>query len=426
MLTVKDKYLYSKGRRIFYLADTNWGAFSSINMNDWKYYLHTRKEQGFNAIQINLLRQWDNGEPLKGRNPFPISKEIDGKYKYDYTKINESYFDNAEKMLDEMMKINMIPSLVLLWGNYVPGTWMRGISPNNIMPFEDIKPYIEYVVERFKKYHPLWIVSGDVGFGKAEGPDPEKTKKYYQEVLNVAKTVDTKGIFSFHINGGSSYLPQEFLKEVNVFLYQSGHDISTQSSAYSIPRQLRKRGFKGPIIDSELCYEGLIEISKDNLERYHDYDVRKAAWEAVLSGADAGLGYGTFGIWPWTDSTRPETLARNIFTRDLKPFDWRVCLNLKGARDLGFLKQLMLNLSKDELMPINNKSKDFFAAESRNHILIYLPTNNTFNFDDLGLTVDCCQVVELDSNDIKEGTIINNTLQLGTSLEDKLIVIDKK
>lgn len=32
MLTTKDKYLYKDGKRFFYLADTCWGAFGSIDM----------------------------------------------------------------------------------------------------------------------------------------------------------------------------------------------------------------------------------------------------------------------------------------------------------------------------------------------------------------------------------------------------------
>lgn len=55
MITVKGKYLYKNNKRFFYLADTCWGAFTSVSMPDWKYYLNMRKHEGFNAIQINIL-----------------------------------------------------------------------------------------------------------------------------------------------------------------------------------------------------------------------------------------------------------------------------------------------------------------------------------------------------------------------------------
>ena len=74
MLTTKDKYLYKDGKRFFYLADTCWGAFGSIDMPDWRYYLDSRKAAGFNTIQINVLRQWDSSLPI--REPFAITNHM--------------------------------------------------------------------------------------------------------------------------------------------------------------------------------------------------------------------------------------------------------------------------------------------------------------------------------------------------------------
>lgn len=42
------------------------------------YYLDTRKAEGFNTIQINILRQWDSSKPLAGREPFAIKEHEDG------------------------------------------------------------------------------------------------------------------------------------------------------------------------------------------------------------------------------------------------------------------------------------------------------------------------------------------------------------
>lgn len=131
----------------------------------------------------------------------------------------------------------------------------------------------------------------------------------------------------------------------------------------------------------------MIKIGAEHYDRYHALDVRRAAWRAVLSGADAGLGYGAFGIWPWTDDSRPESKAKNIFTRELTPFDWRQCLQFNGAKELGYLKQLINRIAPNGLKPINDQDRNFFAAKNDNYILIYLPVNNCFNFNDLNLRV---------------------------------------
>ncbi|CDF73560.1 DUF4038 domain-containing protein [Lactobacillus acidophilus] len=192
MLTTKDKYLYKDGKRFFYLADTCWGAFGSIDMPDWRYYLDSRKAAGFNTIQINVLRQWDSSLPI--REPFAITNHEDGTYEYDFNKINESYFDNAVKMLEEMQKRDMVPALVLLWGNFVPNTWMSRFIKNNIMPFEQIKSYVTYVVNKFKRFNPIWIVSGDVGFTDMKGQKKDPAIKYYREVIKTAQEIDPKYI----------------------------------------------------------------------------------------------------------------------------------------------------------------------------------------------------------------------------------------
>lgn len=429
MLQVKGRYLYQNGKRFFYLADTCWGAFGSIEMPDWRYYLDMRKVEGFNAIQINVLRQWDSSTPLNGREPFSMVTHSDGSYEYDYTKINESYFDNAVKMLAEMEKRNMVPSLVLLWGNFVPNTWMSRFVKNNIMPFNQVKPYITYVVNKFKQFHPIWIISGDVGFTENGKQNPDTAIKYYDEVLKDAKSVDPNGIYTFHINGESHDLPQKFVKQIDFYSYQSGHAYNGQATAYKIPQSLRnKQDYQGPIIDAELCYEGLTKMKSPVPARYSAFDVRKAAWRAVLSGADAGLGYGSFGIWPWNDTERSEEKLQKNFNVQLVPYDWRDCLQFRGAKDVGFLKYFMMHYAPQGLRPISDPIKgdsEIRAAENNKYLFIYLPTPGIVDFSKMNLEVTQCKVVDLDRRRILNGQIENNTLQLLPVVEDELIIVKR-
>ena len=429
MLTTKGKYLYKDGKKFFYLADTCWGAFTSIEMPDWRYYLDTRKAEGFNTIQINILRQWDSSKPLAGREPFAIKEHEDGAYEYDFTKINESYFDNAVKMLEEMRKREMVPALVLLWSNFIPDNWIASYhaAKNNLMPFDQIRPYVTYVVNKFKEFHPIWFVSGDVGFTDNEKQDREKAIKYYREVLNTAKEIDPEGIYTFHINGESHDLPEEFVKQVSFYSYQSGHGYAGQNTAYTIPLALRGiQKYDGPIIDTELCYEGLTQMHSPEPKRYSAFDVRKAAWRAVLSGADAGLGYGSFGIWPWKDTSRPEQELEQNFNVQLVPYDWRTCLTFRGAKDLGFLKSILNEYALSGLNSLNDSEDNAIrAAESENYVLIYLPTAGTLDFGNFGFSVNECRVIDLQKRTILQGKVENNTLQMLPILEDELVIISK-
>lgn len=428
MIKTKGKYFYKDKHRFFYLADTCWGAFTSLTMPDWKYYLHVRQSEGFNAIQINILRQYDSTKPLPGREPFAVTYSKNGAYEYDYSRINNSYFDNAVKMLAEMQKLEMTPVLVLLWGNFVPNTWMndphgfqaRTPKPQT-MPFKFVKPYVQYVVQKFKKFHPIYFVSGDVGFDKNQQQDPNIETKYYREVLASAKAIDPQAIYTFHINGESETLPQSLADGTNFFSYQSGHGPGGEKAAVRIPRNKRKEGYQGPIVDAELCYEGLTQFGVSPTHRFSAYDVRKTAWQAVLSGADAGLGYGAFGIWPWNDNYRPDQQVKGF----LKPYDWRDCLQFRGAKDLCFLKNVILRYAADGLEPLKLENRNITVAESKKYLLVYSAMANPVDLSELSIADRDCKIIDLHSLRTIQSHIKNRIVAMAPVTEDEVIIIKK-
>ena len=141
----KDFFM-KDGRPFFYLADTVWMAFTHINMDEWEEYLEYRKMQGFNALQISMLPVLhDMTESILDIHPF----EVDSNGKYNYYKINDEYFDRAQKMVEMACQKGFVPALAVLWVNYVPGTWAAVRVPGNQMPLDAVKPYTEYVTKLF-------------------------------------------------------------------------------------------------------------------------------------------------------------------------------------------------------------------------------------------------------------------------------------
>ncbi len=113
MFQIENNRIFKDSAPFFYLADTCWSAFTNISIKDWRY---CRYEQGFNCIQINILKQWDSSGDDLNLYPFPISKdgeERGAKFKFDYSRINESYFDTAEEKLKVLQEYGMTP--VLEW-----------------------------------------------------------------------------------------------------------------------------------------------------------------------------------------------------------------------------------------------------------------------------------------------------------------------
>ena len=89
--------------------------------------MYKRKVQGFNTIQINILPQWDASLTNFNFNPF-----INNNPNY----LNDEYFEHAKKMCEKAKKEGFELSLVLLWCNYVPGTWASSLIPDGVLPFD--------------------------------------------------------------------------------------------------------------------------------------------------------------------------------------------------------------------------------------------------------------------------------------------------
>ena len=65
---------------------------------------------------------------------------------------------------------------------------------NPVMPLEVMENYVKYVVEKFSKFDPIWIISGDTNFGS------EKTIDYYLTALQIVKSISPDALTTFHLN----------------------------------------------------------------------------------------------------------------------------------------------------------------------------------------------------------------------------------
>lgn len=421
LLSVKGTQYYQDDKPFFYLADTCWSAFTNITLEEWNYYLDYRASQGFNSVQINILSQWDASQSDLNMWPFP-RKQNGIHYTYDYSQINPAYFDRAEKMLEMVRDHGMTPALVLLWSNYVPGTWASKMAVNNLFPFDELAAYVAYATRRFKPYNPIYFVSGDTDF------PTEETIKYYAEVLRVAKENDPDALYSLHIKGRLAELPKQFYDQVDFFSYQSGHNLAGQSTAYTIPLQLRKEGFDRPIVDTEPCYEQ-ISYSRNIYGRYSARDVRKASWSAVLSGANAGITYGAHGIWSWHRQGRKFGVVEGEGFDD--PFDWRDALHFDGANDIAFLKHTVMTDFPNGIQAVRVQMKDSSIRVGVNPMqtryAIYLPSNTRLDLAELHLNQDNshARVIDLQTRQVRPLTIQSHWLQQSRAEADALVIIDK-
>lgn len=100
-------------------------------------------------------------------------------------------------------------------------------------------------------------------------------------------------------------------------------------------------------------------------------------------------------------------------------------MNFRGAKDLAFLKESVLQYGADGLKPIALENKEVYAAENEKYVLIYNPVANPVDLSELKVKDSSCRIIDLNTLRMLEGTICNSTVSMEPVIEDELIVIEK-
>ncbi|MEM1526601.1 MAG: DUF4038 domain-containing protein [Ignisphaera sp.] len=354
-------YFIRDNKKFFYLADTCWSAFTNIPLDEWFYYLNYRAMQGFNVIQINILSQHDRSDSPYYIDPFIVKPNGE----WNFNEVNEKYFDRAEKMIEIAVEKGFTPGLVVLWCNYVPGTWgSRLVKPQRIIPRDALENYVEYVVDRFSKYNPIFIISGDTNF---ESPEAEE---YYLRAMEVVKRKTPLCLTTMHLMGAFWQLPQKIVESsyYDFYMFQSGH--TGRITPYELAQKFYELPIKRPIVNGEPCYEG---IAGRRYYKHSRFDVRKAIWQSLLSGAKAGIAYGALGIWNW--HRRNSIFYGEDFSGP--SYDWRTALMFPGANDAAFAKHVFEYYDLFDIKPANdlliNETNEIRVAKGKEKVVVYVP-----------------------------------------------------
>ncbi|MDQ0360183.1 apiosidase-like domain-containing protein [Breznakia pachnodae] len=357
------------GKHFFYLADTCWSAFTNITDDDWDYYLDYRKNQGFNVLQINILPQWDAS--ATGLKYSPYAKHEDGSF--DFNSLNQEYFNHAAGMCKKAKDQGFELALVVLWCNYVPDTWASNAISNNIMPFDAIDTYVRKVNETFTKFDPIYIISGDTDF------NTDKTIQHYKKASDMLHELSPKQLQTFHIKGRFTDLPKVLEEQSDFIMFQSGHNGKPENM--NMPITLAKHFYEKvdkPSLNSEPCYEQMGN-SGQVYGRFYEFDIRRAAWMSLLSGAYSGVTYGAAGIYSWHSFGK--SFASELGEGFDQPSPWNEAIHFPGAWDYGFIRHIFESYKLDKLIPnkdvIEFKNEQICCAATTNEdkIFIYLPIN---------------------------------------------------
>ena len=312
------------GKPFFWLGDTAWQLFATLDREEVLRYLEDRKSKQFNVIQAHLL-DWDIENPnAYGHRPF---------HDRDSDQPNEEYWEHADFIVQQATSQSLYVALLPAWaGAHIESKRNR---PRRALLTDAGKAYRygRFVASRYGDLkNIIWILGGDTR--------PTRHEIYDQLARGI---IDSAGegdpdnvLLSYHPPGGTHRPPAtssgEFYHDkpwLDFNMIQSGHSIGNRNYE-RIGEDYRRTPTK-PTLDAEPCYEHHPVKHKFENGEFSAWHLRRRAYWSILAGA-FGYTYGGNGIWQMDQPGNVRKSHHNYF--------WYDALDFEGAGQMAFVRQL--------------------------------------------------------------------------------------
>lgn len=313
---------HADGTPFFWLGDTWWmGLCRRLRWpGDFRALTADRVAKGFTVIQIVAGLYPDMPAfDQRGANEagFPWEK--------DYTRINPAYFDMADLRINWLVQSGLVPCIVGCWGYFLP--WM-GV--------EKMKKHWRNLIARYGAYPVVWCLAGEgiMPYYLSENKEQDSAfqKKGWTELGTYLRQIDPYHHPVTIHPGDSARNTVEDPAVLDFDMLQTGHG-DRQSVPNTVSRVVEayNREPRMPVINGEVCYEGIGEACRQEVQRL-------MFWACVLNGA-AGHTYGANGIWQV--NTREGSYGPSPHGMAWGNTPWEDAYRLPGSAQLGIAKRLL-------------------------------------------------------------------------------------
>jgi hypothetical protein len=352
----------ARGRPFLYLADTAWQLFHRLTREEADRYLQDRAAKGFTVVQAVVLGL-DGLDVPNANGDLALASR-------DPRQPNEAYFAHVDWIVDRAGALGLTVGLLPTWGDVwhsrqnQPGP--KVFDPKNALA------YGRFVGRRYRDRPVIFILGGDRNVETAG--DLELVRALAAGLEEAAP----ERLITYHPRGpgrSSDALHREGWLDFDMI--QSSHAGRGADTGLNVEHDRAMEPAK-PTLDGEPRYEAIIvgfyNQGADPALRFDDYDVRLAAYRALLAGA-AGHAYGNNNVWQmWARGRRPELGADT---------PWQEALDHPGAFQMGHLRRLFESRPWHELEPAqslvlgpNAPGEGFVRAalaRDRSFAFVYLP-----------------------------------------------------
>lgn len=348
------------GTPFFWLGDTWWmGLCKRLRWPDgFQALTSDRVRKGFTVVQI-VAGLYPDMPPFDSRG----ANEAGFPWEPDYARINPAYFDTADLRIEHLADNGIAPCVVGCWGYFLP--WM-GVRK--------IKQHWRYIVARWGAYPAFWCLAGEATMpfylSKDKKHDAEVQKQGWTEVARYVRAIDP---YHHPISLHPSHSSRDCVTDPGVLdfdMLQTGHGghLSVPNTINSVTQSLEASP-KMPVLVAEVCYEGIMQGSWQNIQRY-------MFWASILSGA-GGHTYGANGLWQVNQRSKP--YGSSPYGHSWGGPPWETAAALPGSAQLGLAASLLRKYPWWKLKPRPDMvsphwtRKDYwqpFAAEAPGELVV--------------------------------------------------------
>lgn len=312
---------HADGTPFLWLADTWWMGFTRrLRWDEFQQLTADRVAKGFNTVQIVAGLYPDMSafdERGLGDAGFPWTTN--------YSRINPEYFDAADKRIKHLCDNGLMPCIVGAWGYHLP--WL-GV--------ERMKKHWRYIIARWGAYPVVWCVAGEAAMPYYLSENKELDRAFqikgWTEIARYIRQFDPyRRPITIHPTDFSRSQIDD-ARVIDFEMLQTGHSdrASIPNTIDTLRKALRLEPAM-PVINSEVCYEGIGGTCHDDVQRFF-------VWSCLLSGA-AGHTYGANGIWQVNRREQPYGKSPHGGNWGATP--WDEAMKLPGSRQTGLAKKLL-------------------------------------------------------------------------------------
>jgi len=359
-LSEDRRYLIDQNSRPFFMnGDTAWSLFAQISREDAEVYLADRQQKGYNVVLASLIeRRFASNAPnnVYGAAPFAVGGT--------FTSPNEAYFAHADAVINSAADKGIVVLVSPLYLGYACGGegWCPEVQEASSSA---LREWGRYVGNRYKNFpNIVWMIGGDTDPNDTAGV-ADKVREF---VLGLREH-DTVNLITAHNKRGQSAM-DAWLNEA----WLDVNNIYTDSTTHLLALSEYNRGADKPLFFVEGLYE--------NEHGMTPTDLRKQAYNAVLSGATAGHLFGNCPIWNF-----------GFTVGFCTPTNWQQQLGSTGSQTLAYVGRLFLSRSFHPLVPdqantvltAGYQSGSSYAAAARtasgDSVIVYMPSRRAVTID---------------------------------------------